>query len=87
MGSILGASLAAGVCPLLVRPTSLVFYAPLVRTLTQDIRGGLTLTNTNTVTVGDHPRIIYPSAVRMRRFTTATGGAVVVPRLTLLGVG
>lgn len=82
------ASLAAGVCPLLVRPTALIFYAPLVRTLTADIRGGLTLSNSAGVTVGDHPRIIRPSNVRMRRFTTAAAAATSYHRnLPLLGVG
>jgi hypothetical protein len=39
-----------------VRPQSLVFYAPLVRNL-QDVRGGLTITNNNTATVANHPRV------------------------------
>jgi hypothetical protein len=50
------ASLAQGISPSLVRPQSLVFYAPLVRDLI-DVRGGLTITNNNTATVADHPRI------------------------------
>lgn len=50
------ASLAKGVTCNLVRPQSLVFYAPLIRNL-QDIKGGLTLTNTNTATVVDHTRV------------------------------
>lgn len=51
------ARLALGFSPRLIRPQSLVFYAPLIRDI-QDIRGGLTLTTTGT-TVADHPRI-YP---------------------------
>lgn len=50
------ASLAKGVACRLVRPQSLVFYAPLIRDL-QDLRGGLTITNNNTATVAVHPRI------------------------------
>jgi hypothetical protein len=48
-------SLAKGFSPRLVRPQSLVFYAPLVRNV-QDLRGGITLTTSGT-TVADHPRI------------------------------
>jgi len=50
------ASLAAGMTCDKVRPQSLVFYAPLVRDL-QDVRGGLTITNNNTATVANHPRV------------------------------
>lgn len=50
------ASLAAGVAPSHVRPQSLAFYAPLIRTLS-DSRGGATLTNNGGATVTDHPRI------------------------------
>lgn len=50
------ASLADGMTCDKVRPQSLVFYAPLVRDL-QDVRGGLTITNTNTATVANHPRV------------------------------
>ena len=50
------ASLAKGMTCNLVRPQSLVFYAPLIREL-QDIKGGLTLTNNNTATVADHTRV------------------------------
>jgi hypothetical protein len=39
-----------------VRPQSLVFYAPLVRDLI-DYKGGLTITNNNTATVANHPRV------------------------------
>jgi hypothetical protein len=50
------ASLAKGMTCDKVRPQSLVFYAPLVRSL-QDVRGGLTITNNNTATVANHPRV------------------------------
>jgi len=49
-------SLAKGVTCDKVRPQSLRFYAPLIRDL-QDLRGGLTITNTNGATVADHPRV------------------------------
>ena len=50
------ASLAMGASCDKVRPQSLVFYAPLVRDLL-DIRGGLSLTNTNGATVVSHARV------------------------------
>jgi hypothetical protein len=50
------ASLADGMTCDKVRPQSLVFYAPLVRDLI-DAKGGLTITNNNTATVADHPRV------------------------------
>lgn len=49
-------SLSKGMTCDKVRPQSLVFYAPLVRNL-QDVRGGLTITNNNTATVANHPRV------------------------------
>jgi hypothetical protein len=50
------ASLADGMTCDKVRPQSLVFYAPLVRNLTE-IRGGLAVTNNNGATVANHPRV------------------------------
>jgi hypothetical protein len=50
------ASLAKGATCNLIRPQSLVFYAPLIRDL-QDVRGGLTITNNNGATVANHPRV------------------------------
>lgn len=50
------ASLADGMTCDNVRPQSLVFYAPLIRNL-QDVRGALTITNNNTATVANHPRV------------------------------
>jgi hypothetical protein len=52
------ASLAKGMTCDKIRPQSLVFYAPLVRDLI-DQKGGLTITNNNSATVANHPRI-YP---------------------------
>jgi len=50
------ASLADGMTCDKVRPQSLVFYGPLVRDLI-DYKGGLTITNNNTATVANHPRV------------------------------
>jgi len=49
-------SLADGMTCDKVDPQSLVFYAPLIRDL-QDVRGGLTITNNNSATVANHPRV------------------------------
>ena len=49
------AALANGVSPLLIRPTALRFYAPLLRDIL-DVRGGLALTATGT-SVSVHPRV------------------------------
>lgn len=49
-------SLSAGMTCDKVRPQSLVFYSPLTRDLI-DVKGGLTITNNNTATVADHPRV------------------------------
>jgi len=50
------ASLAKGMTCDKVRPQSLVFYAPLVRDLT-DQKGGRAITNNNGATVANHPRV------------------------------
>lgn len=50
------ASLSDGVSPSLIRPQSLLFYAPLIRDLV-DLDGARTFTNNNTATVSNHPRI------------------------------
>jgi hypothetical protein len=49
-------SLVRGFKPYRVRPQNLQFYAPIVRNL-QDLRGALTITNNNSATVADHPRV------------------------------
>jgi hypothetical protein len=50
------ASLAKGMTCDKVRPQNLVFYAPLVRDLV-DQKGGLAITNNNSATVANHPRV------------------------------
>ena len=49
-------SLARGMSPSLVRPQSLAFYAPLIRTA-QDVRRGLSISNVNGATVAAHTRV------------------------------
>ncbi len=49
------AALAKGVSPRLIRPQSLVLYAPLIRDLV-DLKGAA-LTNNNSATVANHPRV------------------------------
>lgn len=51
-------SLSQRASPLLIRPQSLVFYAPNVSNLT-DLIGARTITNNGTATVSAHPRIYY----------------------------
>lgn len=79
------AALAKGWKPDTIRPSALVFYAPLVRTLTRDLWGGLTLTNNGGVTVAAHPRIIEPMRRGVRK--AAAVAAARRQRLPLLGVG
>ncbi len=59
------AILAKGYSPLLVRPSGLVFYAPLIRDVSAgawpELIGGVALTELNTPTVGVHTRVYYPS--------------------------
>jgi hypothetical protein len=50
------ASLAKGMTCDKVRPQNLVFYAPLIRDLS-DNKGGLTITNNNGAVVANHPKI------------------------------
>lgn len=49
-------SLNKGFKPTRIRPQSLVFYAPLIRDL-NEVKGALALTNNNSATVADHPRV------------------------------
>lgn len=49
-------SLSKGFASKYIRPASLAFYAPLVRNLI-DNSEGLSITNNNSATVSDHPRI------------------------------
>ena len=76
------ASLAAGFCPLLVRPQSLVAYWPLFARATDEESwvGAFPMTNTNTATAAQHPpRIIYPSWPRI--IIPAAAGGTTVARL------
>lgn len=50
------ASLAKGISPKLVRPSSLVFYAPLIRNLA-DEKGGASITNTGATAGAAHTRV------------------------------
>ena len=50
------ASLAKGMTCDKIRPQNLVFYAPLVRDLI-DAKGGRIITNNNSATVANHPRV------------------------------
>jgi hypothetical protein len=52
------AALAKGYAPSLVRPTSLAFYAPLIRDVVA-YRGSIG--SASGTTVADHPRMIYPA--------------------------
>jgi hypothetical protein len=49
-------SLSRGFKPPRIRPQSLVFYAPLIRTAI-DFRGGVSITNNNSATVSNHARV------------------------------
>ena len=60
------ASLAAGYCPLFVRPGSIKAYWPLGGALSADdsdtdVVGGYHMTDNNSPTTAAHPPIIYPS--------------------------
>jgi hypothetical protein len=71
------AQLASGHCPLFVRPQALVHYVPGFGRAgasggEEDWVGGLTLTQVNSPTVADHPRIIYPSCRRILMPSAAT---------------
>ena len=74
------ASLGAGVSPLLVRPDSLIFYAPLHGEASTDdeidIVGGITITEFNSPAVSDHPPgLFYPTGPTIFPFS---GGGVPV---------
>ena len=49
-------ALAKGYKPSLIRPNKLQFYSPLIRNLI-DTRKGVSITNNNSATVIQHPRI------------------------------
>ena len=52
--------LSKGFSPSFIRPSKLVFYAPLIKNEDIDLRGRLKFTMVGTPTVVRHPRIIYP---------------------------
>jgi hypothetical protein len=68
------------VSPLLIRPASLVYYAPLVGRFTTeiDLKGGRGGTVTG-ATVADHAGVMYPPANVNRRFRTAPAGGTPPP--------
>jgi hypothetical protein len=63
------AALAAGFCPLLIRPGNLVAYWPLIRGL-KDRMGGYDLTASGT-TVSPHCRVIYPTGIWVPSFSVS----------------
>lgn len=71
------AVLGTGVPAFMVRPASLVFYAPLVRGAI-DIRSGNVLTITG-ATVSAHPRVFYPPLPRIMEYTPAAAPASLGP--------
>lgn len=81
------AALAAGVCPLLVRPTSLVSYWPIIGQYSPeiDMKGGYGLTVTGTSTA-NHPRIYRANGPLILGVPAAVVAAA-QQHLMLLGVG
>lgn len=71
------AALGAGCSPLMIRPQSLTAYWPLLGRATdeEDWVGSIPLTNTNSATVADQPRIIYPARQGVILLPTAAGGS------------
>jgi len=76
-------ALAEGISPRLIRPASLVFYAPLIGNADPEleIRQGNSLAWTNTPTKAAHPRIYYPSAqiLQFPSAAAAPGGLAANP--------
>jgi hypothetical protein len=60
------AALGKGMCPLLIRPSSLILYVPMIRGVDgstgdeRDLVGGASFAQANNPTVAAHPRVIYP---------------------------
>lgn len=73
------ASLADGFSPLLIRPQSLVFYAPIIgeNSPEADVVGGLSLAISGTATADPHPRVFLPSAPRIGQPAPVVGGTAV----------
>lgn len=83
-------SLNAGFSPLVIRPSALVFYVPAWNSPAIDMKGGVAMTNVNTATSFDHPRVLYPKGATDRRFTTAVVPPTIVTQggfRTMMGVG
>ena len=84
------AALAEGFSPLFIRPSALVFYAPLLPKTGNDvdIKGGVILTDTNTVGSAEHLDIIYPEdTVIHYPSVAAVSGAKLQGSLSMIGVG
>lgn len=82
-------ALAAGCCPLLIRPMSLILYIPLFTTSGAEYVNGLATSYTGT-TYRDGPRIIYPAKRTSIVPAAAAPGGGGLPRLVnggLLGGG
>src|SRR3990167_6476423 len=87
------AALGKGISPLLIRPGSLLFHAPLIGLASPEIEriGSFNLTLTGTTQFA-HPKIIYPHRRGIRRFTTAAAGGggerpLVLSRMDGIGSG
>ena len=81
-------TLAAGYSPLFVRPGSLVFYDPMIRSDsgddTHDIIGGLTLVGqggTGVPVTSNHPRIIRPSGLYVPGDVVAAPAGSILPQI------
>lgn len=72
------AALAAGFSPMMIRPSALVLYAPLVRDILD--RKGNAFTASGTTVVA-HPRIIYPHRKPAWHVAAAGGGGVAEAKL------
>jgi len=79
-------ALSKGISPLLIRPSSLFFYVPLIGRYSPeaDIVGADSGTVTGATAI-QHPPMIYPTSKQMRRFDVAAAAATVVK--DLLGGG
>lgn len=82
------AVLAAGICPLFVRPTKLVGYWPLfgrggATANEEDWIGERLMVQTNSPAVADHPRIIYPRHARLILPNTVVSAAPVAKRYVI----
>jgi len=78
-------TLAAGYCPLFVRPEHLEGYFPMwfdEGTTTQDLIGLHILTHNGTPNTAEHPGIIYPC--RPQEILEASAAAIPIPTLCLL---